>query len=228
MKLSLVVLLLLDITGTSSVQIVEEFGDLSLRLDYPPFYRSNIKSCCKVYFGGCFTLFDSTGFTASFLTGRVSIVETDRWIEFKLARVQAKDGGYYRCFLQDAPFYIKNELLFHVLGASADQSRVRTERPKWTDTEPEQEHSNPPTRTFWTCGTIVVFTVSAIVVVAFIIGILCYRINTKTKCLDKYGKTMSESAKEDATEISAVIYTTVDFQTSTHTPGTPGAEEVFY
>ncbi|XP_061644308.1 uncharacterized protein LOC133485014 isoform X2 [Phyllopteryx taeniolatus] len=225
-----------NIPGSSGLQTVEEAGNISLRLDFPPLYRGHVKSCCKVYPSGCQTLLDSTGYIADFLRGRVSVTEANSWIEFKVARVQTGDRGYYRCVLLGTPVYIYADHRFRVSGTLADhgeRSRVslltRTQSPEWTGTEVPQGHTDPPKtlRTLWTCGAIAVIPLSVIVVivVASVKGALCFTVKNKSKHLDKSGKT--ESAKQEATvgETSGVIYTTVDFQSkSIRAPHAGGVE----
>ncbi|XP_061540916.1 uncharacterized protein LOC133406961 isoform X2 [Phycodurus eques] len=198
MKLLFVVVLLLDIPGSSGLQTVEESGNISLRLDFPPLYSGHVKSCCKVYPSGCQTLLDSTGYTADFLRGRVSVTETNSWIEFKVARVRTGDRGYYRCVLLGTPVYIYADHRFRVSGTLADhgeRSRVslltRTQSPEWTGTEVPQGHSDPPKtlRTLWTCGAIAVIALSVIVVIVFasVKGALCFTVKNKSKHLGKLG-----------------------------------------
>ncbi|XP_061694610.1 uncharacterized protein LOC133510569 [Syngnathoides biaculeatus] len=223
MKLLFVVLLLLDIWGLSGLQTVAESGILSLRLDFPSVYSGHVKSCCKVYPSGCQTLLDSTGYTADFLRGRVSVTQTNSWIEFRVARARIGDGGYYRCVLLGTPAYIYADHRFHVSGVSADHAGgwsqgsllTRTQNPKWTRTEVEQGKTDPPTRlwTLWTFGTIataVAVGVVVVIVVASVKGVLCFTVKNKSKYSGKSGKT--ESDNQEATETSGVIYSTVDFR----------------
>ncbi|XP_054641981.1 uncharacterized protein LOC129187105 [Dunckerocampus dactyliophorus] len=216
--------LLLDIPGVSALQTVKEFGNIFLRLDFPPVYKQNIKSCCKVYTSGCHALLDSTGYTNNFLRGRVTKIETKSWIVFSISRVRILDGGYYRCAVMGAPSYIYADYSFQVSGASADhnQSKVplsKTVQYPNTPTSPEstgsqvaQDHSDSPI-TVWTFGPQVALAVSmsVILVVASVIGAVCFRLKIKPKHLDKCGKCLHESPKQEATETAGVIYTTVDF-----------------
>ncbi|XP_077438474.1 uncharacterized protein LOC144061673 isoform X2 [Vanacampus margaritifer] len=215
--------------------MVKEFADISLTLEFPPIYREHVKSCCKVYPSGCQTLLDSTGYTADFLRGRVSLTETNSWIEFKVTRVRMGDGGYYRCVLLGTPVYIYADHRFYVFGVSADQdnqSRVpqstRTEGPELTGAEEGQETSDLPT-TPWTFVALAAISVSFIVVVVASVAVALYfRGKTRSKHLDMFGKTPPESAKEDATETSGVIYTTVDFRSESCATGAPDAGGVEY
>ncbi|XP_077370317.1 uncharacterized protein LOC144014382 [Festucalex cinctus] len=228
------VLLLLDVPGLLLLQMVEEFGDMFLTLEFPPIYRGHVKSCCKVYQSGCQTVLDSTGYTADFLRGRVSVTETDSWIEFKVTRARMGDGGNYRCALLGTPVNIYSDHRFYVFGASFDQHNpswvpqsTRTESPELTGAEEGQETGDLPTsRTLWTFGALAAISVSFIVVVASVIVVLYFRGKTKSKHLDMFGKT--ESAKEDATETSGVIYTTVDFRSESYATEAPDAGGVEY
>nr|XP_057941158.1 uncharacterized protein LOC131137340 [Doryrhamphus excisus] len=224
MNLFFVLLLLLDIPGLSALQTVEEFGNIFLRLDFPSVYNQHIKSCCKVYTSGCQTLLDSTGYTNDFLRGRVTTIETNSWIVFTISRVQIPDGGYYRCAVLGAPSYMYTDYFFRVSDASADhsQSYVSLSKtvqypnaptsPELTSSQVAREDSDSP-RAVWTFGPLValVVSVSIILVVASVIGAICFRVKIKSKDLDKYGKCLHESPKQEATETTGVIYSTVDF-----------------
>ncbi|XP_061158632.1 uncharacterized protein LOC133170017 [Syngnathus typhle] len=235
MKLQFLILLSLDVSGCIGLQMVHEFDDIYLRLEFPPLYGGYVKSCCKVYSNGCQTLLDSTGYTADFLRGRVSFTETNSWIEFKVAQAQTEDEGYYRCVLLGAPAYIYADHWLYVIGTSADQDKqyriplpTITESPELIGTQVAQVTSDHfISRTIWTFATLA--AIIMIVVVASVIGgALCFRSKTKSKHLGKCAKGPPESSKEDAIETSDVIYATVDFPRELYVMGAPDAGVVEY
>lgn len=94
-----------DIPHLKGQQKTEESDHILLRINFPSFYNSHNKSCCKLYPGGCFKLLDSTGYTCEILKGRVTKTENDGWIEFKISNVRSLDRGYYRCIVLGSHIY---------------------------------------------------------------------------------------------------------------------------
>lgn len=97
-------------------QRIEEFEHILLKLAFPSLYNSYMKSCCKLYPGGCHTLLDSTGYTCDLLKGRVTKTENDGWIEFKISNVHFGDAGYYRCIVLGTQNHIYTDYYVEILG----------------------------------------------------------------------------------------------------------------
>lgn len=87
-----------------------------LRLAFPSFYNTYNKSCCKLYPAGCYNLLDSTGYVCDSLKGRVTITESDGWIQFKISNVRFEDGGYYRCYVLGTQNRVYSDYYVEVSG----------------------------------------------------------------------------------------------------------------
>ncbi|XP_026187364.1 uncharacterized protein LOC113145164 [Mastacembelus armatus] len=226
MKFAFVFLLLLDIPHLKGQQRTEEFEHILLRFTFPSFYNSYNKSCCKLYPGGCYKLLDSAGYTCDSLKGRVTKTEKDGWIEFKISNVQLLDRGYYRCIVLGTPNQIYNDYYVEVSDASNHNSQFQpplttainvptTSKPLSESTGPvlAQDHSDSP-RVPWTFGLLLATIVSLtmVILIASVTGIVCCRVRTKRKQLDKCGETLCESQKQEDQESSSIVYTTVDFR----------------
>lgn len=105
-----------DICHLKGQERIKEFEHIFLRLSFPSFYNSYNKACCKLYPGGCYRLMDSSGYTCELLKGRVTKIENDGWIEFRIANVQLVDGGFYRCVVLGAPNHIYRDYYVEVSG----------------------------------------------------------------------------------------------------------------
>lgn len=105
-----------DVPHLKGQQRFEEFEHILLRFAFPSFYNSYIKSCCKLYPGGCYKLLDSTGYTCDSLKGRITKTENDGWIEFKISNVRFMDGGYYRCIVLGTQNRIYSDYYVEVSG----------------------------------------------------------------------------------------------------------------
>ncbi|XP_040915807.1 uncharacterized protein LOC121196603 isoform X2 [Toxotes jaculatrix] len=225
MKFSFVFLLLLDIPRLKGQQKTEEFEHIFLRFAFPSFYNSHNKSCCKLYPGGCYKLLDSTGYTCELLRGRVTKTERDGWIEFKISNVQFVDGGYYRCIVLGTQNPIYSDYYVEV-SASKHHSQSQppvtttiktlstsTTLPQSTGPVLTQDQSSS-LRVPWSFGLplAVIVSITVMVLITSVIGVICFRVKAKRKKLDQCGETLHESLKQEAPEVSGIVYTTVDFR----------------
>ncbi|XP_045912260.1 uncharacterized protein LOC123975116 [Micropterus dolomieu] len=226
MKFSFVLFLLVGIPPLKGQQRIEEFEHILLRLTFPSFYNSYNKSCCKLYPGGCYKLLDSTGYTCDLLEGRVTKSENDGWIEFKISDVQFVDGGYYRCMVLGIQNPIYSDYYVEVsevsLHHSQSQPSVATtvKAPNTSTTLPDstgpvlaQDHVDSP-RVSWSFGLplAVIVSIAVMILITSVIGVVLCSVKAKPKQSNKYGETLCESLKQEAPEMSGIVYTTVDFR----------------
>ncbi|KAE8293393.1 hypothetical protein D5F01_LYC08504 [Larimichthys crocea] len=224
MKFSFVLFLLLDIPHLKGQQRTEEFEHILLRFTFPSFYNSYLKTCCKLYPGGCYTLLDSTGYTCDLLKGRVTKTENDGWIEFKISNVSFADGGFYRCIVLGTQNRVYNDYYVEVSAVSSHNSQSQpsqtttikapntsTKLPHSTEAVLAEDHSESR-RVPWSFGLslAVIVSITAMFLITSVIGVVCCRV--KAKQADKHGETPCESLKQEAPEISGIVYTTVDFR----------------
>ncbi|XP_047433577.1 uncharacterized protein LOC125003618 [Mugil cephalus] len=224
MKFSFVLILLLGVPHLRGQQRIEESGHILLRLPFPSFYNSYIKSCCKLYPRGCYSLLDSIGNTCELLRGRVTVTERDGCTEFKISNVQFADAGYYRCGVPGAHIYA--DYYVEVLEASYHHSHfqpavttVTTKAPKTSTTVPDptgpavaQDYGDS-IRVPWgfSVPLAVILSVTLMIVITSVIGVVCCRVKAK-RLAGKNGETSCESLKPDAPETNGIVYTTVDFR----------------
>ncbi|XP_054465864.1 uncharacterized protein LOC129100292 [Anoplopoma fimbria] len=226
MKFSFVLFLLLDIPHLKGQQKIGEFEHILLRLSFPSFYNSYNKSCCKLYPGGCYKLLDSAGFTCELLKGRVTKTEKDGWIEFKISNVRFVDGGYYRCIVLGTQNHIYSDYYVEVSEVSGRHSQTQpsptttvkspntsTALPDSTGPAVAQDHSDRA-RVPWSLGLplAVILSIAVMILITSVIGVVCCRVKAKRKQQDKYAETLCESLKQEAPEMSGIVYTTVDFR----------------
>ncbi|XP_042346903.1 uncharacterized protein LOC121946420 [Plectropomus leopardus] len=222
----MLITLQLEIEFDKGQQRIEEFEHVLLRLAFPSFYNSYNKSCCKLYPGGCYKLLDSAGFTCDLLKGRVTKTEKDGWIEFKISNVRFVDGGYYRCIVLGtqnriySDYYVEvSEVSGHhrqsqpLLTTTIKAPNSSTTLPDSTGPHLAQDHSDSP-RVPWSFGLplAVIVSLTVMILVTSVIGVVCCRVKAKCKQPDKYGETLCESQKQEAPETSGIVYTTVDFR----------------
>ncbi|XP_034065386.1 uncharacterized protein LOC117542044 isoform X1 [Gymnodraco acuticeps] len=222
MKFSFVLFLLLDIPHLKGQQRIEEFEQFLLRLTFPSFYNNYNKSCCKLYPGGCYKLLDSAGFTCGLLKGRVTTTEKDGWIEFKISNVRYVDGGFYRCMVLGTQNHIYSDYYVEVsevsghniplLATTVKAPSSSTTPPHSTGPDVAQDRSDSP-RVPWTFGLplAVIVSITVMLLITSVIGVVWCRVKAKRKQTNKYGETLCESLKQEAPEISGIVYTTVDF-----------------
>ncbi|KAM6929229.1 uncharacterized protein PEZ65_008541 [Lycodopsis pacificus] len=226
MKFSFVFFLLLDIPHLKGQQEIEEFEHVLLKLTFPSFYNSYNKYCCKLYPGGCYKLLDSAGFTCEFLKGRVTTTEKDGWIEFKISNVRFVDGGYYRCIVLGTQNRIYSDYYVEVSEVSDPHSRSQpsptttVKAPNTSTTLPDstwpalaQDHSDSDSVP-WSFGLplAVIVSIAVMILITSVIGVVCCRVKAKRKQPDKCAETQCESLKQEAPEMSSLVYTTVDFR----------------
>ncbi|XP_034552219.1 uncharacterized protein LOC117821816 [Notolabrus celidotus] len=226
MKILLIVLVLLDIPPLKGQQRIKESEHILLKFAFPSFYNSYSKSCCKLYPGGCYKLLDSTGYTCDLLKGRVTKMENNGWIEFKISNVQFVDGGYYRCIVLGADNRIYRDYFVEVFEVSGHPSRSQPstmttmKTPNTTTSLPEstgpvlaQDHSDSP-RALWgfSLPLVVIVSITVMLFITSVIGVVFCRVKAKQKQSDKYGDTPHESFKQEASDTSGIVYTTVDFK----------------
>nr|XP_046252547.1 uncharacterized protein LOC124063193 [Scatophagus argus] len=226
MKISFVLILLLDIPHLKGQQRIEKFEHIVLRLTFPSFYNSYYKSCCKLYPGGCYKLLDSTGYTCDLLKGRVTITKNDGWIEFKISNVQLADGGYYRCIVLGTQNRVYSDYYVEVSEVSVHHSQSQPsltttiKAPNTSTTLPgstravlAQDHSDSP-RIPWSFSlpVAVIVSITGMILITSVIGVACCGVKGKRKDSDRYGETPCESLKQEAPDTSGIIYTTVDFR----------------
>ncbi|KAK2851323.1 hypothetical protein Q5P01_007599 [Channa striata] len=221
MKFPAFFLLLLDITHLKGLQRIEEFEHILLKLTFPSFYNGYKKSCCKLYPRGCQKLLDSTGYTCDLLKGRVTKTEADGWIEFKISNVHFVDGGSYRCFVLGTLNHIYSDYYVEVFEASVHHSQSQppitttTKASNTSKTFPNtsgpvltQDHHDSP-RVSWSfrLPLAVIVTITLMILITSVIGVVCLRVKAKYK----REETASDSLKQQAREMSGIVYTTVDF-----------------
>ncbi|XP_037630087.1 uncharacterized protein LOC119490647 [Sebastes umbrosus] len=226
MKFSFVLFLLIDIPHLEGQQRMEVFEQVLLRLAFPSFYNSYNKYCCKLYPGGCYKLLDSAGFTCDLLRGRVTKTEMDGWIEFKISNVGFVDGGYYRCIVLGTQNRIYSDYFVEVSEVSDHHSQSQpsltttvaapnasTTLPDSTGPAVAQDKSDSP-RVPWSFGLplAVIVSITGMIFITSVIGVVCCRVKAKRKQPDNYGETLCESLKQEAPETSGIVYTTVDFR----------------
>ncbi|KAK5863479.1 hypothetical protein PBY51_000508 [Eleginops maclovinus] len=220
MKFSVVLFLLLDLPHLKGQQRIEEFEQVLLRFNFPSFYNNYSKSCCKLYPGGCYKLLDSAGFTCDLLKGRVTATEKDGWIEFKISKVRFEDGGYYRCIVLGTPNFIYSDYYVEVSEVSGHHRPLLTTTVSISTTLPDStgpavapDRSDSP-RVPWSFGVplAVIVSITVMMLIISVIGVVCCRVKAKRKQTNKYGETQCESLKQEAPEISSIVYTTVDFR----------------
>ncbi|XP_035016210.2 uncharacterized protein LOC118111604 [Hippoglossus stenolepis] len=246
MKFSFVFLLLLDFPHLNGQERIKEFEPILLRLEFPLIYNSYIKSCCSLYPGICYPLLDSTGYTYELLRGRVTKTEGNGWIEFKISNVRLEDAGNYRCFVSGTPNHIYSDKFFEVTESSiphtSSQPPLTTTiktlststslRPESTGPVLSQDNADRPSMPWsFSLPLLVVVSITVMIVITLVMGVVCCRVKAKPEKPDKCGETLCESQKQDATEISGVVYTTVNFtahQKSTEVYANADTETVEY
>ncbi|KAM8862924.1 uncharacterized protein AB9W97_018043 [Spinachia spinachia] len=226
MKLSFVLIILLNVPYLKGQQNIEEFEHFLLRLRFPSFYNNNSKYCCKLYPAGCYKLLDSAGFTCELLKGRVTKMEKDGWIEFKISNVRLVDGGYYRCIVLGTQNRLYQDYYVEVSEVSAHhrqpQSALTTtvQAPNISTTPGDatvpalaQDHSDSD-RVPWSFSLplAVIVSIGVMIFVSSVIGVVYCTVKAKRKQPYKYGETPRESLKREATERIGMVYTTVDFR----------------
>ncbi|XP_053280480.1 uncharacterized protein LOC128442191 [Pleuronectes platessa] len=226
MKFSFVLLLLLDFPPLNRQERIKEFEAILLRLEFDPYFDSYIKSCCKFYETICYPLLDSTGYTHELMRGRVTKTEGNGWIEFKISNIRLQHAGNYRCFVLEAPYHIYIDKFFEVeessIPHSASQPPPTTTiktlststsiRPESTGPVLSQDNADSPSMP-WSFGLplLVIVSITVMIVITLVMGVVCCRKKAKPEQPDKCGETLCESRKQDATEMSGVVYTTVNF-----------------
>ncbi|XP_041860512.1 uncharacterized protein LOC121652044 isoform X2 [Melanotaenia boesemani] len=211
MKFPFVLILLVDIPYLKGQQRIEVLQHILLRLSFPPFYNSYMKSCCKLYHGGCYKLMDNTGFTCEFLRGRVTKTEKDGWIEFKIINVQFVDGGYYRCGVLGAQTQIYSDYYVEVFASDHHRHpeppltttvKVPNSSPRHPDsTGPAlSEDRSDDNRASWSFGLplAVLVSITVMIFVSAMIAAVCFRVKAKCKKSDTYEETLSESLTQEA------------------------------
>ncbi|XP_056279578.1 uncharacterized protein LOC130199814 isoform X1 [Pseudoliparis swirei] len=226
MKFSFVLFLLLDIPYLKGQQKIEEFEHVLLKLKFPSYYNIYSKSCCKLYPGGCYKLLDSAGFTCELLRGRVTTTEKDGWIEFKISNVRFVDGGYYRCVVLGTQNRIYSDYYVEVSEVSVPHSQTQplltttvktpnnsTTLPGSSRPAPARDHSDRD-RVPWSLGLplAVIVSIAVMILITSVIGIVCCRVEGRRKPPGKqFSETQCESLKQEAPDMSGIVYTTVDF-----------------
>ncbi|XP_039460265.1 uncharacterized protein LOC120435221 [Oreochromis aureus] len=226
MKFSIAFILLIDICHLKGQERIKEFEHIFLRLSFPSFYNSYNKACCKLYPGGCYRLMDSSGYTCELLKGRVTKIEKDGWIEFRISNVQFVDGGFYRCVVLGTPNHIYRDYYVEVSEVSDHFSHSQppitgtTKAPGTSTALPEstrpalaEDHSDS-NRVSWSFSLplAVIVAITVMMFISSVIGVVCCRVRTKSKPLDKYGETHCDSLNQEASETSGIVYTMVDFK----------------
>ncbi|XP_056897720.1 uncharacterized protein LOC130530504 isoform X2 [Takifugu flavidus] len=215
-------LFLLNVQFLQGQERMKTYQPIVLMLTFHSFYNSYNKSCCKLYYGGCDFLLDSTGFTSDSLKGRVTIAKDNGWIEFKISHVRSEDAGYYRCMVVGFQHFYFD---YYVELSEVSDDYIQSQ-PSVTPTlkhgtssatlpqstaavmDGDLGHDN---RASWSLGLPISITVTmAVILITSIIGVIFCRF--KAKRLDKC-EISHESSKQDDVETSGVVYTTVDFTT---------------
>ncbi|KAJ3583394.1 hypothetical protein NHX12_017480 [Muraenolepis orangiensis] len=108
MKISIFLLLLLDVHLSKEQQTTERSGEIVLKFDFPPYYNSYKKSCSKGFPRQVVNVMDNRGFVSYFLRERLTLIERSGSIEFRIANAQSTDGGYYRCSVDGTQYIYKD------------------------------------------------------------------------------------------------------------------------
>ncbi|KAJ3583393.1 hypothetical protein NHX12_017479 [Muraenolepis orangiensis] len=108
MKISIFLLLLLDVHLSKEQQTTERSGEIVLKFDFPPYYNRYKKSCSKYFPDRYFIMMDNRGFVSDFLRGRVTLIERRGSIEFRIANAQSTDRGDYRCYVDGIQYSYKD------------------------------------------------------------------------------------------------------------------------
>ncbi|XP_054905331.1 uncharacterized protein LOC129372232 [Poeciliopsis prolifica] len=206
----------------------EEVQHIVLRLVFPPFYNGYNKSCCKLYPGQCYKVLDSAGYTCDSLRGRVTTTKEDGWIEFRISNVQVGDAGYYRCAVLGSQNRIYSDYYVEVFETSDHYSKSQfpltttavmvpnsfTTLLASTVLVPVQDFRDND-RPSWNFSIPLLVTVSIaamIFVVSVVVVAVCCKVKAKRKKSNIYGEALCESQKQDAPEMSGIVYATFDFK----------------
>ncbi|KAM3616977.1 uncharacterized protein V6R79_000480 [Siganus canaliculatus] len=207
-----------NVQGQKQEKVVE-FQRILLRLTFPTFYNSYTKTCCKLYPGRCYKLLDSAGYTCDFLKGRVTRTESDGWIEFEISNVLLEDAGYYRCSVLGTENHVYSDYYVQVSEVHSQSEPSPTTIkpsaafPESTGPVLAEEHGDSP-RVSWSFGLslAIIVSITSMILITSVIGVVWCRVKTNSQALDKYGETQRASLKQEAPEMNSIVYTTVDFR----------------
>ncbi|KAM8829896.1 uncharacterized protein ACB058_018365 isoform 2-T2 [Synchiropus picturatus] len=172
MKWIVAFLLLLDPVALVEGNLwVTEFGQFTLRLDFPSSFSGLTKSCGRLFPGLYFPLLDSSGFTHGILRGRVTQTETATSIQFKISHARLQDAGYYRCYVHT----LYQDYHVRVIASPYHQNPAQTTPTLPTVlvsfTEPAEAHKDHSSRVGWSPHWTLVAGVSvAVTLVAVSLG----------------------------------------------------------
>ncbi|KAM8829897.1 uncharacterized protein ACB058_018365 isoform 3-T3 [Synchiropus picturatus] len=199
MKWIVAFLLLLDPVALVEGNLwVTEFGQFTLRLDFPSSFSGLTKSCGRLFPGLYFPLLDSSGFTHGILRGRVTQTETATSIQFKISHARLQDAGYYRCYVHT----LYQDYHVRVIASPYHQNPAQTTPTLPTVlvsfTEPAEAHKDHSSRVGWSPHWTLVAGVSvAVTLVAVSLGsVVCVVAKRRRRSKDT----------------PAVVYITVDFK----------------
>ena len=91
-----------------------------LRLDFPMYFDSFDKSCCRMFQAGCFIAMDNRGYVCNLLRGRATLTERSGSVEFRITNAQLIDGGHYRCYVEGSHNVFK-DFVVEVSGMTMPQ-----------------------------------------------------------------------------------------------------------
>ncbi|XP_053705998.1 uncharacterized protein LOC128749972 isoform X2 [Synchiropus splendidus] len=222
MKWIVVFLLLLDPVALVEGKLwVTEFGQFTLRLDFPSSFSGLTKSCGRLFPVLYLPLLDSSGFTHDTLRGRVTQTETATSIEFKISHARLQDTGYYRCYVHT----LYQDYHVRVIASPYHRNPAQKTAVPVSFTEPAQAHEDHSSRVGWSPHWTLVAVVSvAVTLVAVSLGsVVCVlaRRRRRSKEGGDYPRTTSRmflqsvifsSAVDTPKDTPAVVYATVDFK----------------
>ncbi|XP_053705999.1 uncharacterized protein LOC128749972 isoform X3 [Synchiropus splendidus] len=195
MKWIVVFLLLLDPVALVEGKLwVTEFGQFTLRLDFPSSFSGLTKSCGRLFPVLYLPLLDSSGFTHDTLRGRVTQTETATSIEFKISHARLQDTGYYRCYVHT----LYQDYHVRVIASPYHRNPAQKTAVPVSFTEPAQAHEDHSSRVGWSPHWTLVAVVSvAVTLVAVSLGsVVCVLARRRRRSKDT----------------PAVVYATVDFK----------------
>ncbi|KAF7668807.1 hypothetical protein LDENG_00287040 [Lucifuga dentata] len=214
-----------DFPHLNGQQRIREFEQIFLRFVFPSFYNNYGKSCCKLYPGGCYKLLDSAGYTCDFLKGRVTKIEHDGWIEFKILNAQSTDGGFYRCSVLGTQNHIYSDYYVEVseaTGQSIHPLLTTTSKAPSTSETPSgstgpilaKDHSGIPAIPWnFSLPLAAIVSITITIFITLLISVVCCSVvKAKHKHSNKYGETLHDSSKQEVPEMNGIVYTTVDFK----------------
>ncbi|CAL8277406.1 unnamed protein product [Boreogadus saida] len=226
MNIPIVLLILLGVHLSKEQQTTERFGEILLRLDFPMYFDSFDKSCCRMLQAGCFIAMDNRGYVCNLLRGRATLTERSGSVEFRITNAQLIDGGHYRCYVEGIHNVFK-DFVVEVSEPSKlrPHSLVSTLQPSSTITTPPTPATGsrpPPYRKRspiapWTLYVLLAtsLSITTIALIGCVTAVVCC---LRKKSKNQVVESQPDSSKHMTPEASSIVYTTVDFKHHQLTP----------